>query len=605
MKRVSVFLLAVSLMFLPQAALAFGFGGGAVTGATTGTVKQVTEEVAEDSTVNNKVQRLQEDIEALDSQLTAKEARLNWLKNHCRPNKIEDCSTTAVEEAIRDLKQHRADLVAEKARVESSVASSSTDGEKNPSTAINTKNTANESAIQKAKKQRKRLILAAFVSGGAGLFLLKTKCNPTPYPNFQPPDPGGVHPPLQVTGFVKWLGVKAKIIGGPPNTTFGCVLGPLAIGAAAMLVKRSMEMKKTIAQLSGGDGNGGGSVDPEPISDIEVPCLEDPTKTCLLVNGGTHITTLDGSPPKSIEEIAKNLPPHDAQTLAGLEEAMAAQQEAIAQAKALDPGFDPIAELKNPAASPLNAEAPPLQPLTPSVTPEASTLIGNGVQETSIPVVTSGGPTGNWMQAQCEVENSVHTVSDEGRMVDVLCGSDNTAFSVRETPNPPNVSTCTQTETAVAVRDADASNWASVSCMNKPSADSIVSIRNTDRGQWADVSCPAANKVVSVRMANTDKWVSVQCREVGQVVSLRSGQPLGTDNALYAQFAGSSVGGSAGSQENVESLPFGNDRIASVNENLFAVIGTQYQNHRNNGEFIEGPNNNTPPFVIPASTGAQ
>ena len=90
---------------------------------------------------------------------------------------------------------------------------------------------------------------------------------------------------------------------------------------------------------------------PEPIPDIEVPCLEDPTKTCKLVNEGTHITSLDGSPARSIKEVAENLPPHDEQTLAALEEAVKAQEEVLAEAKKLDPGFDPVAGLRNPAAS--------------------------------------------------------------------------------------------------------------------------------------------------------------------------------------------------------------------------------------------------------------
>ena len=477
----------------------------------------------------------------------------------------------------------------------------------------------NESAIQKAKKQRKRLMLAAFVSGGAGIYLLKTKCNPTDFPmgdgKINIPEPvsaadsiTGIASAASVSGLTNAMN-NIGLIGGPPKTTFGCVLGPVAIAQALMMLKKASDMKKTIAQLSGSKGGGSDDFD---IPDVNVPCLEDPTKTCKLVNGGTHITSLDGSPPRSIKEVAENLPPHDEQTLAALEEAVKAQEETLAKAReSLGPDFNPMAELTGQSESSTLVAVNPL-PLNQNLTPASDMevpLPSFNQQGVMPPPLPSFGGTNNWMQAQCEVENSVHTVSDVGGgMVDVLCDSSGPPANVRQTPNPPNVSSCTQEQTAVAVRDSGVNEWASVSCMDSTSSNPLVSLRTTERGQWADVTCPAVGKVVTVRMANTDRWVSVLCgdRQAGQVVSLRSGQATGTDSALYAQFAGGSYGSG---NNDVESLPFGNDRIASVNENVFAIVSTQYQDQRSNGEFIEdGPNDNTPPFVIPViptSSGSQ
>ena len=65
------------------------------------------------------------------------------------------------------------------------------------------------------------------------------------------------------TKFVSWL-KKSKIIGGQAGVVDGCVLGPIAIASSLMLMKRSMEMKKTIAHVlkedhspALGGGNGG------------------------------------------------------------------------------------------------------------------------------------------------------------------------------------------------------------------------------------------------------------------------------------------------------------------------------------------------------------
>ena len=491
---------------------------------------------------------------------------------------------------------------------------------------------ANESAIQKAKKQRKRLMFAALISGGVGAYLLKCQCNLSTDPlsgtacgeaaAATQSDPLPANPAATLMDKI-----GSAITGGPPGTTIGCILGPVAIAQALMMLKKSMDMKKTIAQLSGGSSKLLADMEESmnSIPDVEVPCLEDPTKTCKLVNGGTHITSLDGSPARSIKEVAENLPPHDEQTLAALEEAIKAQEETLAKAReSLGSDFDPVAGLRNPggSSSPLVGEPVPTLASEIETPPSLPSLIETpqplpsfnqqGLLPAPMAPISLSAGTNNWMQAQCEVENSVHTVSDVGGgMVDVLCGSSGgPPANVRQTPNPPNVSSCPQTETAVAVRDAGANQWASVSCVDSASSSPLVSLRTTERGQWADVTCPAVGKVVTVRMANTDRWVSVLCGDLqaGQVVSLRSGRSIGTDGALYAQFAGSSFG-SDNIKEDVESLPFGNDRIASVNENLFAVVGTQYQHHRNNGEFMEeGPNNNAPPFVIPvipASSGTQ
>ena len=639
-KRISVFLVVFSLMFLPQVA----FGGGAVTGATTETVKQVTEEVVENSTT------CQTDADCVlvsadccgcrtngkstavrKSQETAHNKALN---KYCSSHQAM-CSMSTICSQVQ-AKCQNSQCVAlgpKTVPVSASVFVGSSSGTVTPlpnpgiGSHVKINNSANESAIKKAKKQRKLLMLAAFASAGAGIYLLKKKCNPTDFPmgdgkidipkpeNFQPSDTTGITSAEAVGGLTRAIN-NIGMIGGPPKTTYGCVLGPLAIASAAMMLKRSMEMKKTIAQLSGGSSKLLADMEESmnSISDIDVPCLEDPTKTCKLVNGGTHITTLDGSPPRSVKEVAENLPPHDEQTLAALEEAIKSQEETLAKAReSLGPDFNPIAELTGQSESstpvginPLPLNQNPTQALNMETPPVPSfNQQGMPLSLPSLSAFSSG--TNNWMQAQCEVENSVHTVSDVGGgMVDVLCGSSGgPPANVRQTPNPPNVSSCTQEQTAVAVRDSTVSEWASVSCVDSTSSSPLVSLRTTDRGQWADVTCPAVSKVVTVRMANTDRWVSVLCGDLqaGQVVSLRSGQSIGTDGALYAQFAGSSYGSG---NSDVESMPFGTDRIASVNENVFAVVSTQYQHLSSNGEFMEeGPSNNASPFVIPASSGSE
>lgn len=117
-------------------------------------------------------------------------------------------------------------------------------------------------------------------------------------------------PTAEATGGLgAWL-AKKQIIGGPPNTYHGCVLGPLAIAQAIILLKSRSSLKKTRNKLQGvtTDMNSIENFYAENIPDVEIPCVEDPSQTCLLTNNGETITSLYGGPPISVSELAANLP---------------------------------------------------------------------------------------------------------------------------------------------------------------------------------------------------------------------------------------------------------------------------------------------------------
>ena len=198
-----------------------------------------------------------------------------------------------------------------------------------------------DAAIKKIKKQRKLLLLAGAVSAGAGAYLLHCQCNPTPATDSDPTG-GGKYggecfkkggdgsasastDTTTVTTVAEQIN-SPKLLGGPPGTTMGCWLGPLALGQAGIMLYKWHKLGKKQKQLSSDDdttsaelaanteansnspsGSGSRAANSEddsaPPSSYDVPCLEDPTQTCQLVNSGTHITTLDGSPPIPLSQV--------------------------------------------------------------------------------------------------------------------------------------------------------------------------------------------------------------------------------------------------------------------------------------------------------------
>ena len=168
----------------------------------------------------DKVKRLGEEIELLDSQLAVKEAKLNWLKTHCHPNKEEDCGTAAIEDAIQELKAKRGDLVAEKARAEHN-QSTTAQLEKTTQETQKAIADAQESAKKKAEKQKMLLYLTAGINAATGAYLLKEKCNPS------------------------------------AHIYYGCVLGPIALAQAGLTMKKAGEVGKVGEQFSGAMDFGG------------------------------------------------------------------------------------------------------------------------------------------------------------------------------------------------------------------------------------------------------------------------------------------------------------------------------------------------------------
>lgn len=141
---------------------------------------------------------------------------------------------------------------------------------------------------------------------------------------------------------------------GPPKTTIGCVLGPVALGAAVMMYMKSREMGEIEDQFSGGamanGGSGGGegssgsgSEPPFPLNargepeDMAVPCPDNPQETCILTDGGSKIVSPDGSYVETAQ-VATSIP-DTPETQQAMQEATNSQQVVIAKAQAIDPDF--------------------------------------------------------------------------------------------------------------------------------------------------------------------------------------------------------------------------------------------------------------------------
>ena len=249
-----------------------------------------------------------------------------------------------------------------------------------------------DSATKKIDKQRKFLGFSALANVAVGVYLLNKQCNPTPYAKYTAGDfqtkcgiqaggpPGTVAATALAAASTAHLAGKlncgfamGNMIGGPPNTVHGCVMGPLALAQGLMHFKQRQSLKRTRQKLEGvntgidgsmlyagnvdgAEGNTGNPIDggpsyPKPASldenepfhipDLEIPCPNDPTQTCQLTNNGETIVPVNGGPPQSVSEIAANLPTSSEDSVVqadiearmqALEDAVKANQELIAQA---------------------------------------------------------------------------------------------------------------------------------------------------------------------------------------------------------------------------------------------------------------------------------
>ena len=161
-------------------------------------------------------------------------------------------------------------------------------------------------------------------------------------------------------GLADWL-ISKKIIGGPPNTYHGCVLGPLAIGNAIINLKQRSSLKRTANQLKGvaassagqglaGAAKGAGvAEDYDPmrpyytvgsdgelqwdIPAIDVPCT-DGSPGCAITHNGEHLTMPSGES-MPLADINRNLPPETLnERLAAVELAMSKNKDIIAEVQA-------------------------------------------------------------------------------------------------------------------------------------------------------------------------------------------------------------------------------------------------------------------------------
>ena len=228
-----------------------------------------------------------------------------------------------------------------------------------------------DSATKKIDKQRKFLGFSALANVAVGAYLLNRQCNPSPFPKPNPHSDGPCKAIPDVAGKFHCTYALGGMIGGPPNTIHGCILGPLALAQGIIHLKQRRSLKKTKKKLEGvttgidgsalyaGNVDGVGGTDgvypastpldaeePFHIPDLEVPCANDPTQTCRLTNDGETMVPLNGGPPQPLSEIAGNLPTSSDDPLEqadidarmqAMEEAIRANQELITQADNANP----------------------------------------------------------------------------------------------------------------------------------------------------------------------------------------------------------------------------------------------------------------------------
>ena len=289
---------------------------------------------------------MEADTRARIAALAASEARRRYAAAPSPESKY------AVQLAERDARQ-----AAQYARA-SRVAASSADGQVQKTVqgahADNKKRVS--SATKKIGNQRNFLMVSALASGATGLYLLNRQCNPTPFAkgcgsdadsNYQSVANEGTSGagatfegnvgdiksgclPIEATGIsaqglTQTLVKGARILGGPPHTMFGCVMGPAAILNAFINLKARKSLKKTKSQLEGVSVSlarndkqtpgvpGAGITDPDdpdlPES-IEIPCPDNPVDICdMNIDDGT--VTGGDLKPRPIGEYVGDMPIED------------------------------------------------------------------------------------------------------------------------------------------------------------------------------------------------------------------------------------------------------------------------------------------------------
>ena len=291
---------------------------------------------------NAQAYSMEADTRARIAALAASEAR----RRHAAAPSPE--SKAAVQQAERDARQ--AAQYARLARAAASQADGQVQKTVQGAHADNKKRVS--SATKKIEGQRKYLMFSAVTSGAVGLYMLNRQCNPTPYHKdcdtiYAQGD--GKCKTLDTVGDDKALATqlvtRMKILGGPPHTYVGCVLGPAAITNAFINLKQRKKLKKTKSQLEGvsqglGAATTAGGIqlagadhkapdvsvpgaettdpdDPDlPDLEIEVPCPDNVKKMCSIdVSDGT-VTGADS--PGGIGEWAADIPAAD--RVAALEE---------------------------------------------------------------------------------------------------------------------------------------------------------------------------------------------------------------------------------------------------------------------------------------------
>ena len=394
-----------------------------------------------------------------------------------------------------------------------------------------------DSATQKIEKQRKFLGYSAVANMAVGAYLLNRQCNPSPVPKPNKKAEGETEKCKNLDGadpdkkaFCHYA--LGGLIGGPPNTVHGCILGPAALLQGIIQIKQRKSLKRTKRKLAGvttgidgsalyagnvdgAGGNTGNPIDgglsyPEPvpldetepfhIPDLEIPCANDPTQTCRLTNNGETMIPLNGGPPQSISEIAANLPTSsndpakqadiDARMQA-LEDAVKANQELITQANAFNP--NPInTDFQSTAGNDPN----PAFNFDPLGTGSGSGSGGSGKEATSI----SG-----------------------------LSGFDDAGGNTPELPAPP-------------------------------------------AGVYGQAE--GSSEIESF---------------AGNVEGDSTGEEDSSDpDATFATYGRRTVSGNGknSSPNNNNSMPFGTDKVATANTDIFGTIHDRYQGFRDDGQFI-------------------
>ena len=277
------------------------------------------------------METLKKEYEALKVKVDAKLEELAELEKRCT-NPQDTCALELedIKATLKDLKKK----LTEKAKVLGVDNPLEEEPPKEPPKSPEEK--ARESALKKTKRQQKLLKLASVVSGGVGVYLLAKKCKPA------------------------------------AGETMGCYLGPLALAQSLVSYKRAKELGKTADQMSAIETppeSGSKSppseeektppeepdtpvVEGTPVEEIPFPCPGNSKQSCTLSPDGTKIRPLNGGPPIDVGALA-GVVPEDKKTNQAIDEALKAQEKLLAEARQLDPDFDPFAGQNLSGGAPL------------------------------------------------------------------------------------------------------------------------------------------------------------------------------------------------------------------------------------------------------------